>query len=185
MTNRSSFPPAQTAPKMSSALSLHLKSNELPRSTSPTSPGKTSRANHLPPSIHPPRRPSCWLLAAAAAAAAASSHPSYVCTPVSTPRTTPNGSPIRNAGQGLSRQDVLDGYEAMYGGDRKGKWPMRVRAVEETVVTKSCQRRETGLLTAIATPRWTLADGVMVGELATFLSCVLNGAKVESRNQSM
>jgi hypothetical protein len=135
MTNRSSFPPAQTAPKMSSALSLYLKSNELPRSTSPTSPGKTSRANHLPLSIHPPRRPSCWLLAAAAAAAA-SSHTSYVCTPVSTPRTTPNGSPIRNAGQGLSRQDVLDGYEAMYGGDRKGKWPMHVRAVEETVVDK-------------------------------------------------
>jgi hypothetical protein len=106
MTNRSSFPPAQTAPKMSSALSLYLKSNELPRSTSPTSPGKTSRANHLPPSIHPPRRPSCWLLAAAAAvaaaaaAAAASSHTSYGCTPVSTPRMTPNGSPIRNAGQG-------------------------------------------------------------------------------------
>jgi hypothetical protein len=36
----------------------------------------------------------------------------------------------------LSRQDVLDGYEAMYGGDGKGKWPMHVRAVEETVVDK-------------------------------------------------
>jgi hypothetical protein len=70
-TNRSSSLPAHTAPKMSSALSLYFKSNELPCSTSPTSPGKTSPANHLPLSIHPPRSPSRWLPAAAAAAAAA------------------------------------------------------------------------------------------------------------------